>query len=51
LKRYNFQDCAKEGLLRTIPQSKEKALESISTAKNGWMRQKRVLSMQLSTLL
>ena len=36
LKRFNFEDCIREGLLRNIPPSKEKAEGSIRAA-NKWL--------------
>ena len=38
LKKYDFHDCIKEKLLRNIPPSKEKAEESINTAKK-WLEE------------
>jgi uncharacterized protein (UPF0332 family) len=38
LKNYDFHDCIKEGLLRKIPPSKEKAEESINTAEK-WLEE------------
>ena len=38
LKKYDFHDCIREKLLRKIPPSKEKAEESINTAKK-WLEE------------